>query len=116
MNARSKEVTKGMAKFGEWVPITYREMTDEDKQARADKLGIDPEALDDGVIYTCPMPDDNQQVIITTYRHDVFMTVYYCDPDSGNYFECYEEPGDALAWMPAPEPFSNSEVDNDNQL
>ena len=105
-----------MAKFGEWIPITYREMTDEEKQETAETFGIDPEALDEGVIYTCPMPDDNQQVIITTYRHDVFMTVYYCDPDSGPYFECYEDPGDALAWMPAPEPFNNSEVDNDNQL
>ena len=99
-----------MAKFGELIPITYREMTDDEKQAKADKLEIDPEALADNIFYTCEMPDDGQQVIITTNRHDVFMTVYYSDPHDGSYFELFEDPGDALAWMPAPEPFSNSEV------
>ena len=102
-----------MEKFGEWVPITYREMTDEDKQARADKLGVDPEELADHLIFTCEMPEDEQQIIITTKWHDVFMTVYYSDPYDGSYFECYEDIGDALAWMPAPEPFSNSEAENE---
>ena len=105
-----------MAKFGEWIPITYRAMTDEERQETAETLGIDLEDLEEDAIFTCPMPDDGQQVIITTNRHDVFMTVYYSDPQDGSYFECYEDLGDALAWMPAPEPFSNSEVDNDNQL
>lgn len=98
-----------MAKFGEWIPITYREMTDEEKQAKADKLRIDPEALTDNIIYTCEMPDDEQQVIITTDKNDVFMTKFY-KYGIYEYFELFEDPGDALAWMPAPEPFSNSEM------
>lgn len=112
-----------MAKFGEWIPITYREMTDEEKQAKADKLGINPETLVYVIVYTCEMPADDQQVIITTDKKDVFMTKFYkystdeCFAygyNTNGYFDLFEKPGDALAWMPAPEPFSNSEVDNDN--
>lgn len=101
-----------MAKFGEWIPITYREMTDEEKQARADKLGVNPEALTNTIIYTCEMPANEQQVIITTYKNDVFMDMFY-DYGMFKYFAMFMKPGDALAWMPAPEPFNNSEAENE---
>lgn len=111
-----------MAKFGEWIPITYRGMTDEEKQEKADKLGIDPEALADAIVYTCEMPADEQQVIITTNKNDVFMTKFYkystyeyfaYGYNINGYFDLFEDPGDVLAWMPAPEPFNNSEAENE---
>ena len=47
------------------------------------------------------MPDNGDEVLIST-KWGVEKTTFYTD--DGYYFECYEDDGDVIAWMPLPEP------------
>ena len=53
------------------------------------------------------MPDDEQQVLITTKHGNVEVTTF-CN-DIGCYFEQYEDADDIVAWMPLPKPYKESE-------
>lgn len=80
---------------GEWVEITTRPLTDEEKE--------DEELSDFDFIYTCKTPGNAQDVLITTRYGYVAQTTFYTD--YGCYFENFEEADDVLAWRPLPEPF-----------
>lgn len=80
---------------GEWVEITTRPLTDEEKE---------DEAFNEfDYIYTCETPDNAQDVLITTRNGYIAQTTFYTD--YGCYFENFEELDDVLAWRPLPEPF-----------
>lgn len=76
-----------------WIPIKTRAMTKEE---------CEEYEVDDGYIYDCPLPDNGDEVLIST-KWGVEKTTFYTD--DGYYFECYEDDGDVLAWMPLPEPY-----------
>lgn len=79
----------------QWVEITTRPLTDEEKE---------DEAFNEfDYIYTCETPDNAQDVLITTRNGYVAQTTFYTD--YGCYFENFEDLGDVLAWRPLPEPF-----------
>lgn len=78
---------------GGWIPIKTRPMTSEE---------CEEYEVDDGYIYDCPLPDNGDEVLIST-KWGVEKTTFYTD--DGYYFECYEYDGDVLAWMPLPEPY-----------
>ena len=84
---------------GGWIPIKTRPMTSEE----CEEYGVD-----DGYIYDCPLPDGGDEVLIST-KWGVEKTTFYTD--DGYYFEQYEDDGDVLAWMPLPEPYKGSEVE-----
>lgn len=84
---------------GEWIPIEERPLTDEEKEYYTD-LEYPVEFMR---IYDCPMPDDGQEVLITTSTGYVTTDTYYID--EGGYFENYCDEGDVKAWMPKPEPY-----------
>ena len=75
-----------------WVPITYRDMTEEEKNEFT---------VEGTKILTCPLPDDGAEVLITTEFGNVFMDVFH-NENGDCYFEDYEIE-DARAWMPLPE-------------
>lgn len=79
-----------------WIPVTYRELDEENERQ------LYPNA---DYIYNCNLPDDGQEVLITTKYRQVVMTTFYNDGDDGCYFECYEDWDDVLAWMPLPKPY-----------
>lgn len=56
-------------------------------------------------MYDCELPDDGQEVLITTSGDYVIGTTFYNEGIDGCYFECYEDEGDVKAWMPLPEPY-----------
>ena len=56
-----------------------------------------------GLIYECPLPDDGQEVLITSNYGSVDKTTFYTD--CGNYFENYEDYDEVIAWKPLPEPY-----------
>ena len=90
---------------GEWIPIVTRPMTDEEKEYYTD-LEYPVEFM---MMYDCPMPDDGQEVLITTSTGYVTKDTYYID--EGGYFENYCDEGDVKAWQPLPEPYkAESEV------
>ena len=77
-----------------WIPVTWHETTEED--------GIDmvryPVCLD------CPMPEDDQEILISTrngwVRQDTCYILDGYSLDSGN-----DWVDDVLAWQPLPKPY-----------
>ena len=85
----------------DWVPITYKKLTDKEKEEMRDVADVD--IID--AVYTCPLPDDGQKVLITTRAwHSIEITTFYNDGD-GCYFEDWEDIDEVAAWMPLPEPY-----------
>lgn len=83
---------------GGWIPVKTRPMTEEEKENYSEYL-----FEGDGLIYECPLPDDGQEVLITSKYGSVDKTTFYTD--CGNYFEDYEDYDEVIAWKPLPEPF-----------
>lgn len=85
-----------MAKFGEWVEIKTRSLTEEEKQEYED------ESEWYEFMYDCELPDHGQEVLIQLH-YGIALTTFYTD--MGCYFENYEDEDDVLAWMPLPKEF-----------
>lgn len=81
-------------KKSSWVPITYRDMTEEEKNEFT---------VEGTKILNCPLPDDGAEVLITTEFGNVFMDVFH-NEIGDCYFEDYDIE-DARAWMPLPESY-----------
>lgn len=79
--------------YSPWTPIVERPPTDEERK----EYGVEV-----GVIYDCLLPEDNQDVLVTT-PYGVRQTTFYTD--YGCYFEDYEDEGEVIAWQPSPEPY-----------
>ena len=83
----------------EWIPIKTRSLTEEEKE----------EYPDWSFVYDCQMPEDGQEVLVST-KWGVNIDIY-CKCIDGCYFENYCDDDDVLAWMPLPK--SYEETDND---
>lgn len=83
---------------GGWIPIKTRPMTEEEKEYYSEYL-----FEGNGLIYECPLPEDGQEVLITSKYGSVDKTTFYTD--CGNYFENYEDYDEVIAWQPLPEPY-----------
>ena len=95
----------------EWIPITYRPMTEEEKKYYSDRTGYDIEDLD--TMLNCPLPEDGETVLITDRLGNVEVDTFINDCD-GCYFECNVDMEDVKAWMPLPEPYKMEVYDEDN--
>ena len=84
-----------------WTPIKTRPLTEEERQYM-DSYG--------DIAYDCPLPDDGQEVLVTS-RYGYVTTDTFCRDDGGCYFETYCDDGDVLAWMPKPEPYKAESED-----
>lgn len=85
-----------------WIPVKTRPMTEEEKEYYSEYL-----SEGNGMIYDCPLPDDGQEVLITSKYGNVDKTTFYTD--CGNYFEQYEDYDEVIAWQPLPEPYKERE-------
>ena len=83
---------------GGWIPIKTRPMMEEEKEYYSEYL-----FEGNGLIYECPLPEDGQEVLITSKYGSVDKTTFYTD--CGNYFENYEDYDEVIAWQPLPEPY-----------
>ena len=80
-----------------WIPIKTRELTDEEKEEHPDCT----------FMWDCPLPDDAQDVLISTSWGDVKICTF-CVDFYGSYFDEMDE-DDVLAWMPLPEPYTKED-------
>ena len=80
-----------------WIPIKTRELTAEEKT----------EYPDITFMWDCPLPDDAQDVLISTSWGDVKICTF-CVDEYGSYFDEMDE-DDVLAWMPLPEPYTKED-------
>lgn len=77
----------------QWIPIKTRELTEEEKE----------EYPDCTFMYDCKLPEDGEEVLVTTWNGDTALDTFF--RDDGCYFENYCDEGDVIAWMPKPEPY-----------
>jgi hypothetical protein len=91
-----------------WIPIEYRSMTGEERRIFSEAWGIEYCETSEEKMFACPMPDDQQEILISTNWGIKFDTCCIDTDDSGyNYFSL-EENGDwdgVNAWMPLPEAY-----------
>ena len=99
-----------------WIPVRYRPLTTEERIAFAEHYGIEYCDTLDEKAFDCPMPEDRQEILIST-SWGVVEDVADNDID-GEGFICYglEINGDwdgVDAWMPKPERYKKEGADND---
>lgn len=105
---------------GEWIPIKYRPITNEERKEIAEHYGIENCDTIEEKTFDCPMPEDGQRILLSR-SWGVDIDVADNDID-GEGFICYglEGNGDwdgVIAWMPLPEPYKKEgEEDEDSQL
>ena len=97
---KAKKIVQEVAEEynGGWIPIKTRPMTEEEKEYYSEYL-----FEGNGLIYECPLPEDGQEVLVTSKYGSVDKTTFYTD--CGNYFENYEDYDEVIAWQPLPEPY-----------
>lgn len=84
-----------------WTPIVTRPLTEKEKEEYPDAT----------FIYDCHMPDDGEEVLVSTIWGVCIDT--YCAEPEGCYFENYCDEGDVLAWQPKPKPYKKGTTKND---
>ena len=94
-----KGVIERHPKVFEWIPVTYRETTDED--------GIDKEIFP--LLLDCHLPEDDTEILICTKDGRVFTDTFYSD--DGCYLDSgYDLIKDIAAWMELPEGYKPTEI------
>lgn len=92
----------------DWIPIKMRPGTDEEYEEFS-QYGECPR--EDFRVFECQLPEDDQEVLVTTRWGDVCIDIWHRDVDCC-YFENNSDDGDVIAWMPKPEGYK-SEVQDD---
>lgn len=95
---------------GEWIHITFRPMTDEEYEHYSSEIGDCPK--EECCVYSCQMPEDCEEVLITTSWGKVCEDIYHQEIDCC-YFEDHDDPDDVIAWMKKPQPYRESEEQTD---
>ena len=81
-----------------WHPIRQRPGTDEEYEAFS-KFGDCPR--EEFKVYEGPLPEDGEEVFITTKWGDTTLDTWRTDVDWCG-FEDHDDPDDVIAWMPKP--------------
>ena len=95
----------------EWTPIKTRPTTEEEKKYFEEYADYVCDTM-----WDCPLPEDGQEVLITTRHGEVTTDTFICDGSYGSYFETYGDDGDVLAWMPFPMPYTDKEPSEDDKI
>lgn len=80
--------------MSEWIEITYHIPNDEEREIYGEDVSY---------IYDCKLPNNGDEVLITTKYGYVTVVTFY--NDYGAYFEGYEDDDDVIAWRLLPAPF-----------
>ena len=90
----------------QWIPITYRPMTEEEEKEFCETWDIKEGGLEDWEkrVFTCPLPDDGQEILTSFFgryvREDICAyDEYGCGLENNGDWEGVD------AWMPKPEPY-----------
>lgn len=96
-------------KWQQWIPVKTRPMTVKERDYYENVWDADL-SDDEAVIFDCPMPEDKQEIWISTKFGNVFQDT--CENDDGYIgLEVYGDWYDIAAWMPIfkPEPYKEGE-------
>lgn len=95
------EELKQLREESKWIPVTWREATENDT----------PYLDEYPIVLTCPMPDDRQEILISDHG---YVCTDVCQIDSQGYWlEGKDDWLDIDAWMPLPKPYKAEDSDFD---
>lgn len=77
----------------QWIPVTYRETTEEEREC-----GIEWDYVLD-----CPLPDNDTEILVCTKSGSVWTDTFF--NDDGCYLDGGYDFTEIAAWMPLPEPY-----------
>lgn len=83
-----------------WIPIKTRKLTDVEEQDMIENSNSYYTYM-----FDCLLPEDGEEVLVTTSTGEVTATTFYDEGLDGCYFEYYEDDGDVIAWMPKPKSY-----------
>lgn len=95
----------------QWIPITFRKADDEEYEkvsAVYDSYWADL-PREECEVYDCRMPDDNQEVLITTSWGEVCEDTFHSDGVLSG-FEDHDDPDNVIAWMPKPKAYKKEDA------
>lgn len=96
------EALKEQRQHGEWIPIAYRPMDEEEYEEFRREVGELP--VEHRKMFSCHMPEDDQEILICTPWGGVSQD--RCAIDEYGYALEYQGDWDGVvAWMPLPEPY-----------
>lgn len=90
------EIVQEVAKDGGWIPVTYHVATDEEREEMC---------LSDDITYIldCPMPEDEQEIIVCSKS---YVWTDTCIIDDGYSLDSsHDWCEDIVAWMPMPKKY-----------
>lgn len=90
--------------MGEWIPVTFRRMTEQEAQEHEERLGVKLQE-DEKIMFNCPLPEDDQEILVCTKWGHIYIDRCEYDPDYGYGLETNADWDGIVAWMPLPEPY-----------
>ena len=102
----------GKSSQDEWIPITFRQADDEEYEKTREVYDSYWADLprEECKVYDCRMPDDGQEVLITTSWGAVCEDTYHADDVLAG-FEDHDDPDDVIAWMPKPGAYKKEDAE-----
>ena len=94
---------------GEWTPITYRPMDEEEYEEFRSEFGEIP--IEHRKMFSCQMPEDDQEILICTSWGGVSQDRCAIDELYGYELETQGDWDGVIAWMPLPEPYKRGEAE-----
>lgn len=91
MKKKENKKLNDFSQLAKWIPIKVRPLDEEEKSYYGEDYCF---------IWDCKLPDDGEEVLVTTASGHVDIDTFY-----DGYFENYSNHDDLLAWMPMPEPY-----------
>lgn len=101
MKSKTTKISEAESEANDWIPIEYRLGTEEE-YGDYSRFGNCPR--DEFKVYTNTMPEDGEEVLITTRSGDVCEDIYHDDPECC-YFEDHDDPDEVIAWMRKPKAY-----------
>lgn len=77
----------------QWIPVTYRETTEEEREC----------GIEWGTILDCPLPDNDTEILVCTKAGSVWTDTFF--NDDGCYLDGGYDLTEIAAWMPLPEAY-----------
>jgi hypothetical protein len=109
-----ERIKKGeiVLQYQEWIPVTTRLMTEDEEKEACERWGVDHLEDNEKHIFTCSLPDEGQEILISTHW-GVRLDKCDYDPDYGFGLEENGDWDGVLAWMPLPEPYKSEGQSDD---
>lgn len=94
------KILRNMKQQPSWIPIKTRKLTDAEEEDMFENSNYYYNYM-----FDCLLPENGEEVLVTTSIGEVTDTTFYDEGIDGCYFEFYEDDGDVIAWMPKPKPY-----------